>query len=98
MQIRQVRWIDIAFVTLQIVAIVAILVDEGAIFRTIDKVVRGQDRRLARTEVGEYHARLLDAWIGGHPDPLVERAAGWLARLLEAPPATVVQPAVIDAA
>src|SRR5262249_55474165 len=97
-QIRQVRWVDVALVALQIVAVVVVLVDEEAFLWTVEKPVVGEQRRLAGTQVGEDDAGLLLAGIGEMADALVKGAADRFTGLLETPPAAVVEPAVVETA
>jgi hypothetical protein len=96
-QVREMGWIDVSLVALQIVAVVVVLVDKAALVRLADEVVGGQQGRLARAQVGEDHPGPLLARIGGLANPLVEGAAGRLAWLLQAAAMNVVQPPVVDA-
>ena len=98
MQEGLVRGIDTALVALHVVAFVQPLGGQCTIERCLQEIVSGQERRLARAEIGKDDAGRLLARIGGMANFLVECAPGWLARLLQAAPIPVVQPTVINAA
>ena len=57
MKIREMNRIDIAFVRLLVVAIVKNLGGIKMIRRGIEKIIVRQQRRFARSHVGEDHAR-----------------------------------------
>src|SRR5581483_1666700 len=93
-----VEEVDVPLVALEVVALAQQLDGIDPVLGDGEETVAGQQRRLAGAEVGEDDPVLLDAWVRGVTDALVEGAAGWLPGLFEAPAGNVEEPTVVDAA
>src|ERR1044071_7396176 len=97
MQKRKMHRIDIAFIALKIVTSVKDFGGCSVFGRYCEKLIIGQQRRLARTHIGKNDPAQFLTGIGWMVDFLPVRSASRLARLLEHPAAHVVEPAVIQA-
>ena len=97
-QVRQVHGVDVPLVPLEVVARRQRLGREHRLLRRREELVRGEQRRLARPEVREDEPSRLGARVRRMPDLLLERAALRLAGLVDARPAHVVEPSVVEAA
>ena len=96
-QERQVHRVDVAFVALEVVALVVDLADEDVVRGGVEELEIAQQWRLAAAEVGEDHARPFLAGIGGLAQGRPVPSAFGLAGLLQAVAVHVVEPAVVDA-
>src|SRR5687768_14142486 len=98
MQEREVLGVEIPLVALQVVALLEILHGGALPLRHAEKLIRGQQRRLAGTHIRQDQAAMIHAGVSRMADALVEGRSGGLAWLLETTPRHIVEPAVIDAA
>src|SRR5581483_342163 len=90
--------IDLAFVRLQVIALVQHLVGVAMIFRRDQRLVEREHRRLARTHVSENNSAQLFAGIRAMANLVLEVAALGLGRLLQTSPVHAIKPAVIETA
>ncbi len=91
------RRIDFAFESLQIIAFHEGFLQIKMLRRRAQELVVGQQRRRAFAEIGEDQPRPLDHRISGMPDLILVAAVRRLARLIEASPFDVEEPAMIQA-
>src|SRR5258706_14576384 len=96
MQERQMHRIDIAFVGLQIVAVVKSFHHRALIRWYREKFIIRQERRLARSDVGNNNPARFLAGISAMPNVLFVGAAAGLAGLIDDAAADVVEPAVVQ--
>jgi len=96
MQKRKMNGIDIAFISLKIVASVKYFGRCSVFGRYGKKLIIRQQRRLARPQVGENDAAGFLAGISAMVDFLFVDATPGLARLIEDPATYIVEPAVIQ--
>src|SRR5437016_8840499 len=95
---RNMCLVDVAFIALQEVAVMERFRGEPMRVRRVQKFVGGQERWLARTEIRQDEPAHLLARVRFVKDLLVKGAARWFARLLQATPVPVVEPAMVDTA
>src|SRR5438094_380759 len=98
MEIGKMNGIDVAFVGLQIIALVENLAYVKMIGRRIEKIIIGDERRLSRSHVGEDRPRDFFARIGAMANLVAMLAATGLAGLFETTSVNIVEPAVIETA
>src|SRR5512141_530289 len=90
--------IEIAFVALEIIALVIKLGNQHMAGRRRQRLVVGQQRRLARSHIRKDNPGTLLTWIGGLANLLAKTPVRRLAGLLDAAALTVKQPAMVQAA
>src|SRR5687767_5390512 len=90
--------VEVALVALHVIAFADDPSHLASLGRRDEEVEAWQLGRLARPQVRQDQAPGLDAGIRRLPDALVERAPHGLARLLQASPGDIVEPAMINAA
>ena len=98
MQIRHVARIEVAFVGLEVIALVKNFGHEHVARWRKKRFVSGEKRRFARSHVGKNNPGSLLAWIGQVMDFLAKPLPGRLAGLLEAVAVDVIKPAMIKTA
>src|SRR5436309_16089676 len=90
--------IDVAFVALQVIAVLEALAVHAVVIGRQQEFVVGEQWRSTRPQISKDHAAALSTGIGGVADLFMEGAARGLTGLLQTMPMDVVQPTVIDAA
>src|SRR5437867_12950157 len=98
MEKRNMCLVDVAFIALQEVAVMERFRGEPMRFGRVQEFVGGQERWLARSEIGQDEPAHLLARVGFVKDLLVKGAAGGFTRLLQAAAVPVVEPAMVDTA
>src|SRR6187455_3420235 len=88
--------IDVAFIALQIIAVVENFCNGALLCRHVKKLIVRQQRRLARSHIGENHTGGLSAGMRPMLDLMSVCASAWLAGLLDDPAANIIEPAVIN--
>jgi len=98
MEERQVNWIDIPFIGLEIIALRIYFRGESILLRDGKYLVGGQEWGFPRSQVSENESSCFMAGIRLLPDVSTGVASIGFARLVQALPLHVIEPSMIDAA
>jgi hypothetical protein len=96
MEKREVNRIYVAFVRLQIIAVMENFINVQMIGRRVKKLILRKQRSPPGPEISENHSACFLAGIGGVPDRIPMLAPARLSRLLQAAPRDIIEPTMVE--